>query len=121
MRISQPAVSKLERRADISVVALRDYIAALGGELEVSARFPDGVVTLEVGRPARGAELVPRASRVSRYAQRAPLRKVAERPAFVMPEDWAAEVIRIRSLPPEARMEEVANFSEFYAEATRRV
>ena len=120
MRISQPAVSKLERRADISVVALGAYIAALGGELDVSARFPDGVVPLAVGRAARSSEVVPLASREIRYAQRAPLRKVAERPAFVMPDDWAAEVVRIRSLPPDARMEEVANFAEFYAEAKRR-
>ena len=120
MRISQPAVSKLERRADISVGALRAYIAAIGGALEVSARFPDGVVPLAVGWPTRGAVPVPLASRDTRYTQRAPLRKVAERPAFVMPEDWAAEVVRIRSLPPDARMEEVANLTEFFAEARRR-
>jgi hypothetical protein len=114
MRISQPAVSKLERRADVSVSALRDYVAALGGELELSARFPDGVVRLAVGGPAL------------RYAERAPVRKVAERRAawgsglpFEMPEDWAAEVIRIRAMEPEDRMQEVTNFTKFFAEAKR--
>jgi hypothetical protein len=119
MRVSQPAVSKLERRADISIVALGDYIAALGGELEVSARFPDGIVPLAVGRSARGAEMVPLASREMRYANRTPLRKVAERAAFVMPEDWAAEVVRIRRLTPEDRLEEAAELSDFLAEVHR--
>jgi transcriptional regulator with XRE-family HTH domain len=120
MGISQPAVSKLERRTDISIVALGDYIAALGGALEVTARFADGSVSLAVGLEAGSNEVVQLASREARYAQRAPSRKVAERTGFVMPEDWTAEVARIRAMPPDARMEEVANFSEFYAAASRR-
>jgi hypothetical protein len=38
--ISQSDVSKLERRADIRVSTLRRYVAALGGELRLSAAFP---------------------------------------------------------------------------------
>lgn len=105
MGVSQSAISKIERRPDLSVGVLRDYVRALGGELEVSARFADRVVPL--------------AANETSYTQRSPLRKVAERPAFVMPEDWAAEVIRIRSLSPAARMEEVANLTGFFAEAKR--
>ena len=38
----QSSVSKLERRRDMNVSSLRNYIEALGGELVISARFPDG-------------------------------------------------------------------------------
>jgi hypothetical protein len=43
--IPQGEVSKIENRADLDVVAiatLRKYIHALGGELELVARFPNG-------------------------------------------------------------------------------
>ena len=40
----QPSVSKLERQDDMHVSTLRKYIAALGGELEITARFPGGAV-----------------------------------------------------------------------------
>ena len=50
----QALVSKLERRADMYVSSLRTYIQALGGELEIVARFPDGAVRItqfeEIGR-----------------------------------------------------------------------
>jgi DNA-binding CsgD family transcriptional regulator len=39
--IQQAAVSKLERRMDMYVSTLRDLIQALGGDLEIIARFPD--------------------------------------------------------------------------------
>ena len=40
--VRQAAVSKLERRPDIYISSLRSYIEALGGELEIHARFPEG-------------------------------------------------------------------------------
>lgn len=39
--VNQAAVSKLERRTDMYVSSLREYIKAMGGELEIVARFPD--------------------------------------------------------------------------------
>ena len=42
----QALVSKLERRADMYVSSLRTYIEALGGQLEIIARFPDGTVRI---------------------------------------------------------------------------
>ncbi len=39
--INQAAVSKMERRTDMYVSTLRDLIRAMGGELEIIARFPD--------------------------------------------------------------------------------
>jgi DNA-binding XRE family transcriptional regulator len=40
--VNQAAVSKLERRTDMYLTTLRGYIEAMGGELEIIARFPDG-------------------------------------------------------------------------------
>ena len=40
---NQGNVSRLERRDDLYLSTLREYLAALGGELELVARFPDGV------------------------------------------------------------------------------
>lgn len=40
--IGQAAVSKLERREDLSLNSLRRFIEALGGTLEITAHFPDG-------------------------------------------------------------------------------
>ena len=48
LAVQQPAVAKLERRADMYVSNLRRYIEALGGTLEITARFPDGAVTIAV-------------------------------------------------------------------------
>lgn len=39
--IQQAAVSKLEHRTDMYISTLRDLIHAMGGELDVIARFPD--------------------------------------------------------------------------------
>ena len=46
LRVGQPAVAKLENRADMYVSNLRRYVEALGGTLEITARFPDGAVTI---------------------------------------------------------------------------
>ena len=39
--IQQAAVSKLERRTDLYVCTLRRLVQAMGGELEIVAKFPD--------------------------------------------------------------------------------
>lgn len=44
--VGQPAVAKLESRADMYVSNLRRYVEALGGKLEITARFPDATVTI---------------------------------------------------------------------------
>jgi DNA-binding XRE family transcriptional regulator len=43
---AQSTVSKLESQADMYVSTLRRYIEAMGGELEIIARFPDGEVRI---------------------------------------------------------------------------
>ena len=44
--IKQASVSKLERRTDMYIQTLRNYIEAMGGQLEVIARFPGGEVKI---------------------------------------------------------------------------
>lgn len=44
--VTQAAVSRLEHRPDLFVSSLRRFIEAMGGELELRARFPTGTVTL---------------------------------------------------------------------------
>ena len=46
LKVGQPAVAKLERRTDMYVSNLRRYIEALGGSLEITARFPEGSVNI---------------------------------------------------------------------------
>jgi transcriptional regulator with XRE-family HTH domain len=46
LAVGQPAVAKLERRADMYVSNLRRYVEALGGTLTITAQFPDGAVTI---------------------------------------------------------------------------
>jgi transcriptional regulator with XRE-family HTH domain len=46
LKVGQPAVAKLEKRADMYVSNLRRYIEALGGSLEITARFPEGAVQI---------------------------------------------------------------------------
>src|SRR5271154_3792162 len=44
---TQPSLSKLEKQADMQISTLRKIIKALGGELEVLARFPKGTVKID--------------------------------------------------------------------------
>lgn len=46
LQVGQPAVAKLERRTDMYVSNLRRYIEALGGTLEITARFPDTSIAI---------------------------------------------------------------------------
>jgi transcriptional regulator with XRE-family HTH domain len=44
--VGQPAVAKLERRADMHVSRLRSLIETMGGKLRIVAEFPQGSVTI---------------------------------------------------------------------------
>lgn len=60
--IGQDSVSRLEKRSDLLLSTLRSYVAAMGGSLELIARFPDrppvvvsGLTNLEAEkRPGKG-------------------------------------------------------------------
>jgi transcriptional regulator with XRE-family HTH domain len=47
LEIKQPSLSKLEKQSDMQISTLQRIVAALGGELEVLARFPKGVVKVK--------------------------------------------------------------------------
>ena len=46
LNVNQPAVSKLEQRADMYVSSLRSYVEAMGGKLKIVAEFPEGEVAV---------------------------------------------------------------------------
>jgi transcriptional regulator with XRE-family HTH domain len=60
LSIAQSNVSRLERRDDMLISTLRQVVQALGGELKVTAVFPEGSVEItqfleEPTRPAVGS------------------------------------------------------------------
>ncbi len=55
LRVNQAAVSKMERRTDMYVSTLHDFIKAMGGELKITAKFPDGTVEINQFADARKA------------------------------------------------------------------
>jgi ribosome-binding protein aMBF1 (putative translation factor) len=42
LKRKQAAISRLERRSDMHVSTLREFVKALGGRLELIVSFPDG-------------------------------------------------------------------------------
>lgn len=52
--IKQPSLSKLENQADMQISTLRKIVTALGGELEVLAKFPKGTVKIAQFQTRRG-------------------------------------------------------------------
>jgi hypothetical protein len=40
------SLAKLERRTDLYISTLRSFIEAMGGALEITAKFPEGVVRI---------------------------------------------------------------------------
>jgi DNA-binding XRE family transcriptional regulator len=44
--VSQAQVSRIENQADLYLSTLRSYVAAMGGELQLRAVFPDGKAAL---------------------------------------------------------------------------
>ena len=46
LHVHQPAIAKIEKRTDMYLSTLRSHIEAMGGELDIVARFPDGSVKI---------------------------------------------------------------------------
>lgn len=68
MKVGQETISKIESQSkDMRVSSVAKYLAALGGELELVARFPDRTVTLCDLTPLRRARRAkaPKAKRVA--------------------------------------------------------
>jgi transcriptional regulator with XRE-family HTH domain len=47
LNVNQGAVSRMEKRTDMYVSTLRNFIKAMGGQLQVKAVFPEGEVQIE--------------------------------------------------------------------------
>lgn len=47
LNINQGAVSKMEKRTDMYVSTLRNFIQAMGGQLQVKAIFPEGEIQID--------------------------------------------------------------------------
>jgi DNA-binding transcriptional regulator YiaG len=47
LKINQGAVSTMEKRTDMYVSTLRNFIKAMGGELKITAEFPEGSIQIE--------------------------------------------------------------------------
>ncbi len=56
LNIPQASVSRMERRTDLLLSTLREYVCALGGRLELRAVFPDADFEIETLAPARTAK-----------------------------------------------------------------
>ncbi len=46
LHVQQPSIAKIEKRTDMYISTLRSHIEAMGGQLEVVAKFPDGTVKI---------------------------------------------------------------------------
>src|ERR1700679_3538746 len=69
--VQQPAVSKIERQTDLYLSTLSNYIAAVGGELEILARFPDrDPVRITQFKPLKRGRTVSRTAGKERNAKR---------------------------------------------------
>jgi hypothetical protein len=47
LKINQGAVSTMEMRTDVYVSTLRNFIKAMGGELRITAEFPEGTIQID--------------------------------------------------------------------------
>jgi transcriptional regulator with XRE-family HTH domain len=48
MQVDQSEISRIERRSEVKLGTLREYVNALGGHIEVRAVFPDKNVELAI-------------------------------------------------------------------------
>jgi hypothetical protein len=59
LQVGQASIAKMEKRTDMYVSNLRRFVNAMGGELDIVARFPDGDVKInnfsDIGAEFRGA------------------------------------------------------------------
>ena len=46
LNVGQAAISKMERRSDMYISTLSQFVRAMGGRLEIRAVFPDGEVQI---------------------------------------------------------------------------
>lgn len=81
LKIGQDGVSRLEQRSDLLISTLRNYVEAMGGDLQLIARFPDrpavavtGLAGMESGRHGAKRRPAGRSGMPHRATIRAPKR-----------------------------------------------
>ncbi|WP_428488483.1 helix-turn-helix domain-containing protein [Rhodopila sp.] len=57
LRISQDGVSRIEKRSDFLLSTLRSYVEAMGGQLRLTAEFPDRKPVTISGLDSLGTEV----------------------------------------------------------------
>jgi DNA-binding transcriptional regulator YiaG len=55
LKVGQASVAKMEKRTDMYVSTLRRFIKAMGGELDIVARFPDHSISITTFSQIRDA------------------------------------------------------------------
>jgi transcriptional regulator with XRE-family HTH domain len=55
LHVKQANVSKIERRTDMYISTLRSYVQAMGGDLEIIARFSHGSVKIDQFEEMKGS------------------------------------------------------------------
>lgn len=69
LEIRQVSVSKMEARSDVRVSTLRSVLEAMGGTLDIRARFPDAEYRLEFGHDAQITGISPLVATVTRTVE----------------------------------------------------
>jgi hypothetical protein len=59
LNIAQGAVSRMEKQSDFLLSTLREYVGALGGQLELRVVFPDADFVIETLAPSTSAKKRP--------------------------------------------------------------
>lgn len=65
LKIGQGAVSRMEKQSDFLLSTLREYVGALGGQLELRVVFPDADFVIETLAPATSARKRPPRAQVT--------------------------------------------------------
>lgn len=78
LKISQPSVSKIEKQTDMYLSTLRNYVEAMGGDLELVVRFPRQP-PLRLSRLGDALEAKRNVSRARKHRTRNGVRRVAKR------------------------------------------
>jgi hypothetical protein len=66
LNIAQGAVSRMEKQSDFLLSTLREYVGALGGQLELRVVFPDADFVIETLAPATSTRKRPVRAGVTR-------------------------------------------------------
>jgi len=75
LKIGQGAVSRIEKQSDFLLSTLREYVGALGGELELRVVFPDADFVIDTLMPTAAVAVAPKKRTVRARATVAPVKK----------------------------------------------